>query len=196
MSKNAQQSPPGTAGPQRVRAVLRSAASALLGLLALATLPAFGETEALRAGDPAPPFTLPGTDGNTHRLSDYAGRWVVLAFFPKAYTGGCTIECKALRDASQELGAFDVAYFMASTDNLEDNRGFAAHNNANFPLLSDASKTVAEAYGVLRDNGLARRWTFYIDPKGIIQRVDRAVDPASAGATLVKNLRSLGAPES
>lgn len=196
MSKNAQQSPPGTAGPQRVRAVLRSAASALLGLLALATLPAFGETEALRAGDPAPPFTLPGTDGNTHLLSDYAGRWVVLAFFPKAYTGGCTIECKALRDASQELGTFDVAYFMASTDNLEDNRGFAAQNNANFPLLSDASKTVADAYGVLRDNGLARRWTFYIDPKGIIQRVDRAVDPASAGATLVKNLRSLGAPES
>lgn len=196
MSKNAQQSPPGTAGPQRVRAVLRSAASALLGLLALATLPAFGETEALRAGDPAPTFTLPGTDGNTHLLSDYAGRWVVLAFFPKAYTGGCTIECKALRDASQELGTFDVAYFMASTDNLEDNRGFAAQNNANFPLLSDASKTVADAYGVLRDNGLARRWTFYIDPKGIIQRVDRAVDPASAGATLVKNLRSLGAPES
>ena len=142
------------------------------------------------------PFTLPGTDGNfAHRLSDYAGRWVVLAFFPKAYTGGCTIECKALRDASQELGAFDVAYFMASTDNLEDNQGFAAQNNANFPLLSDASKTVADAYGVLRDNGLARRWTFYIDPKGIIQRVDRAVDPASAGATLVKNLRSLGAPE-
>lgn len=179
-----------------MRAFFRNTTGALLALLALSTLPALGETEALRAGDAAPPFTLPGTDGNTHRLSDYAGRWVVLAFFPKAYTGGCTIECKALRDASRELGAFDVAYFMASTDNLEDNRGFAAQNNANFPLLSDASKTVAEAYGVLRDNGLARRWTFYIDPEGIIQRVDRAVDPASAGATLVKNLRSLGAPES
>jgi len=179
-----------------MRALFRSAGGALLALLALTTLPALGETEALRTGDPAPPFTLPGTDGNTHRLSDYAGRWVVRAFFPKAYTGGCTIECKALRDASRELGAFDVAYFMASTDNLEDNRGFAAQNNANFPLLSDASKTVAEAYGVLRDNGLARRWTFYIDPEGIIQRVDRTVDPASAGATLVKNLRSLGAPES
>ena len=179
-----------------MRALLQRTAGALLALLALNALPALGETEALRAGDVAPPFTLPGTDGNTHRLSDYAGRWVVLAFFPKAYTGGCTIECKALRDASRELGAFDVAYFMASTDNLEDNRGFAAQNNANFPLLSDASKTVADAYGVLRDNGLARRWTFYINPEGIIQRVDRAVDPASAGATLVKNLRSLGAPES
>jgi len=179
-----------------MRALFRSAGGALLALLALTTLPALGETEAHRTGDPAPPFTLPGTDGNTHRLSDYAGRWVVLAFFPKAYTGGCTIECKALRDASRELGAFDVAYFMASTDNLEDNRGFAAQNNANFPLLSDASKTVAEAYGVLRDNGLARRWTFYIDPEGIIQWVDRTVDPASAGATLVKNLRNLGAPES
>ena len=179
-----------------MRALLKRAAGALLTLLALGALPTLAETEALRAGDQAPPFTLPGTDGNTHRLSDYEGRWVVLAFFPKAYTGGCTIECKALRDASRELGAFDVAYFMASTDNLEDNRGFAAQNNANFPLLSDASKTVAEAYGVLRDNGLARRWTFYIDPEGIIQRVDRTVDPASAGATLVKNLRSLGAPES
>ena len=179
-----------------MRALGRRAAGAFLALLALSGLPTLAETEALRAGDPAPPFTLPGTDGNTHRLSDYAGRWVVLAFFPKAYTGGCTIECKALRDASRELGAFDVAYFMASTDNLEDNRGFAAQNKANFPLLSDASKTVADAYGVLRDNGLARRWTFYIDPDGIIQRVDRTVDPANARVTLVKNLRSLGAPES
>lgn len=164
-------------------------------LLAFASAALQAETEALRAGDPAPPFTLPGTDGNTHRLSDYAGQWVVLAFFPKAYTGGCTIECKALRDASRELAAFKVAYFMASTDNLEDNRGFAEQNDANFPLLSDASRAVAEAYGVLRENGLARRWTFYIDGEGVIQAVDRAVDPRSAGENLVKTLRTLGAPE-
>ncbi len=164
-------------------------------LLALASLALRAETDALRAGDAAPSFTLPGTDGNTHRLSDYAGQWVVLAFFPKAYTGGCTIECKALRDASRELSAFKVAYFMASTDNLEDNRGFAEQNDANFPLLSDASGAVAAAYGVLRDNGLARRWTFYIDGDGIIQAVERAVDPRSAGENLVKTLRALGAPE-
>ena len=77
---------------------------------------------------------------------------------------------------------------MASTDNLEDNQGFAAQNNANFPLLSDASKTVADAYGVLRDLSLTP--LDLLRDQGHHPAGGRAVDPASAGATLVKNLRA------
>jgi peroxiredoxin Q/BCP len=87
-----------------------------------------------------------------------------------------------------------VAYFMASTDTAEDNRAFAEKNEASFPVLADPDKTTAAAYGVLADSGYARRWTFYIDGEGIIRRIDKAVDPRTAGADLVRNLESLGVP--
>ncbi len=144
-------------------------------------------------GDMAPDFELIGSDGQVHRLSEYRGRQgVVIAFFPKAYTGGCTIECKALRDSSREIENYNVAYFMASTDEPEDNRGFAEQNDAPFPILSDPGKEQIGAYGVLSERGLARRWTFYIDDKGIIRLIDKTVDPKRAGIDLVENLDALG----
>ena len=104
------------------------------------------------------------------------------------------MECKALRDSDQEIRNYDVAYFMASTDTLEDNTGFAEQNEATFPILADPDKTVSEAYGVLAERGYARRWTFYIDPEGIIRKIDKEVDPANAGSQLVANLEALGVP--
>lgn len=83
---------------------------------------------------------------------------------------------------------------MASTDSPEDNRAFAQENDASFPILSDPDGSVSAAYGVLRPDGLARRHTFYIDPDGRIARIDRDVDPRTAGAQLVANLRDLEAP--
>ena len=83
---------------------------------------------------------------------------------------------------------------MASTDSEADNRGFAEKNEASFPILSDPSKESARAYGVLSDMGFARRWTFYIDAEGIVQKIDRDVDPRTAGADLVANLEALGVP--
>ena len=83
---------------------------------------------------------------------------------------------------------------MASTDSLEDNTGFAEKNGATFPILADPEKGTAQAYGVLAPRGFARRWTFYIDPEGNIARIDKGVNPATAGADLVENLRVLGAP--
>src|SRR4029077_14373626 len=70
----------------------------------------------LKAGDKAPDFSLPGTDGKTHKLADYKGKTVVLAWFPAAFTGGCTAECRSIRDASDTIAKYDVAYFMASVD--------------------------------------------------------------------------------
>ena len=83
---------------------------------------------------------------------------------------------------------------MASTDTEEDNRGFAEKNEASFPILSDPSKTMPAAYGVLSDGGYARRWTFYIDAEGIVVQIDRNVDPRSAGAQLVSHLEALDVP--
>jgi peroxiredoxin Q/BCP len=83
---------------------------------------------------------------------------------------------------------------MASTDSEADNRGFAEKNEASFPILSDPSKETARAYGVLSGMGFARRWTFYIDADGIIRKIDRDVDPRTAGADLVANLEALDVP--
>jgi len=83
---------------------------------------------------------------------------------------------------------------MASTDSPADNKGFAEKNGASFPILSDVGGSVSDAYGVLTPNGMARRWTFYIDAEGVIARIDRGVNPRIAGAQLVSNLDELGAP--
>ena len=101
------------------------------------------------------------------------------------------MQCKALRDSAEEIEAFDVAYFMASVDTPEKNTAFAEQNGASFPILSDADHSVSTAYGVLSERGFAKRWTYFIDPEGVIVRVDREVDASSAGADLVKHLEAL-----
>lgn len=83
---------------------------------------------------------------------------------------------------------------MASVDSAEDNRAFAEKNAASFPILADPDKNMTRAYGALSEGGLARRWTFYIDTRGIIRKIDKSISPASAGAGLVKNLIELDAP--
>ena len=85
---------------------------------------------------------------------------------------------------------------MASTDEERVNRGFAEKNGATFPILSDPDKSVCKDYGVLYPIGLAKRWTFYIGPDGLIQRIDKKVKPRSAGSQLVQNLLDLQVPMS
>lgn len=84
---------------------------------------------------------------------------------------------------------------MASTDSIEDNTGFAKKNGATFPILADPTKETARAYGVLAALGYAKRWTYYIDPQGIVLKIDKEVNPATAGDALVANLLELGAPQ-
>jgi peroxiredoxin Q/BCP len=133
----------------------------------------------LKVGDPAPDFTLQATDGKTYKLSDFKGKQaVVLAWFPKAFTQGCTIECKSLAEHGNLIEAYDVTYFMASVDPLDGaqgNKAFAEAHNAKFPLLSDPTKETAKNYGVLADRGFANRWTFYIGKDGRIQYIDKDV---------------------
>ena len=104
------------------------------------------------------------------------------------------MQCKALRDSAVQIDEYDVAYFMVSVDSLETNTAFAEQNQANFPVLADADRSVSEAYGVLSERGFANRWTYFIDPNGKIVRVDRKVDPRTAGADLVEHLDELDVP--
>jgi peroxiredoxin Q/BCP len=154
----------------------------------------------VKVGDMAPDFTLQGTDGKTHRLSDYRGKTnVVLAWFPKAFTQGCTIECKSLAENGDRIRQYDVTYFMASVDNIDDQTAFAKATSvalqgrngqpngtvvekkeADFPMLADPTKEIARKYGVLNQAGVANRWTFYIDKTGRISAIDTAVRPATS----------------
>ena len=162
---------------------------------------------ALKVGDPAPNFKLEATDGKTYQLSDFKGKKaVVVAWFPKAFTQGCTIECKSLAENGDKIRKYDVAYFMASVDPLEDNIRFAKATSvklgenvvekkeADFPLLSDPTKAIAMAYGVLSERGTANRWTFYINKNGNIAAIDNAVKPATSAEDMLTKLAELKVP--
>jgi len=152
-------------------------------------------TVELKVGDTAPEFSLPGTDGKTHKLSAYKGKTVVVAWYPAAFTGGCTAECKQFTQSAPAIQAFDVAYFMASVDTPEKNADFAKQEQANFPLLSDPQKTAAQAYGVLNARGVANRWTYYIGADGKILYIDKKVNTATAGTDLAAKLAELNVPK-
>src|SRR5215212_4045357 len=150
-----------------------------VSVMAQAPAPAAAPGVELKVGDMAPDFSLPATDGKTYKLSSFKGKQaVVLAWFPKAFTQGCTIECKSLAEHGDLIKKYDVTYFMASVDPLDGaqgNKAFAETHKADFPLLSDPTKETATAYGVLTERGFANRWTFYIGKDGRIQAIDKDV---------------------
>jgi thioredoxin-dependent peroxiredoxin len=184
-----------------------------VGLAAMLATTAIAQNAELKVGDMAPDFTLQGSDGKTHKLSSFRGKQAVaLAWFPKAFTQGCTIECKSLAENGHLIKKYDVAYFMISTDTVEDNTKFAKATSvtlgsgdkqqivekkeADFPMLADPTKQTATAYGVLRDFGgsfgvMAQRWTFYIGKDGRIVAIDKTVRPASSAEDMVAKFGEL-----
>src|SRR5215211_9476892 len=113
-------------------------------VLGLATA-AMAQTAELKVGDPAPNFKLQASDGKTYQLSDFKGKKaVVVAWFPKAFTQGCTIECKSLAENGDKIRMYDVAYFMASTDTLEDNTKFAKETKVTLQSRGGGPATIVE----------------------------------------------------
>ncbi|TWT89217.1 family 16 glycoside hydrolase [Neorhodopirellula pilleata] len=163
---------------------------AALCLMLLACTSAKGEVE---VGDPLPEFVLQGSDGKTYSSTDLIGEQaIVIAWFPKAFTGGCTKECKSLRENSDQLKAFDVAYFAASCDTPELNADFAKSLDLDYPILSDPSKRFAKALGCLNERGVSNRWTYYVGVDGKVLHIDKAVQTASHGESVAAKLAELG----
>ncbi len=145
-----------------------------------------------KVGDKAPDFSLAGSDGKTYKLSDFKGKKaVVLAWYPRAFTGGCTAECKSFREKGADLKALNVAYFTASVDDAKKNADFAKSLDLDYPILSDPDKSVAKAYGVLGGAGFALRWTFYIDKDGVIREIDKKVNTSKAAPDVAAKLKTL-----
>lgn len=176
--------------------MLKKVLSTLVGLLTLLTLAGPPATHAAepKVGESAPAFELTGSDGKSYKLADFKGRKaVVLAWFPKAFTGGCTAECKSLRENGEAIRKFDVAYFTASCDPVETNKQFAASLSLDYPILSDPTSEVAKAYGVVTaDRKVPFRWTYYIGKDGRILAIDKEVKPGNHGNDVASRLKELG----
>lgn len=176
----------------RLRVILTSAGAVFTGLLNAARARGGLSRVELTPGDEAPDFALKASDGCTYRLSEFRGRqMVVLAWFPKAFTGGCMAECESIGANSHALRRLNVRYFGASVDGPETTRRFAASMGIDFPLLSDPRKSAARAYGVLGRSGFPSRWTFYIGVDGRILAIDKHVRTATHGSDIEKTVNEL-----
>ncbi len=130
-------------------------------------------TKQLKIGQKAPAFSLPNQDGKIMRLADFKGKKVVLYFYPKDDTPGCTKESCAFRDGLDEIHASGAVVLGISGDSVDSHKKFVKKFNLNFPLLSDETKTVLQAYGVWKEKSLygrkymgIERTTFIIDEQG------------------------------
>ena len=136
-------------------------------------------------GDKAPDFTLPDQDGNPVSLSGLRGKTVVLYFYPKADTPGCTTQACSVRDHQADYQRAGAVVLGVSPDPVKDIAAFDQKYGLGFPLLSDAEHSVAEDYGVWVEKSMygrtymgMERSTFVIDPDGVVQEVFRKVKPA------------------
>ena len=169
--------------------------SLLLGLLA----PVYADEPAPsmpQAGQAAPDFHLQDQNGKWHAPADHKGHWVVLYFYPKDFTPGCTTEVCAFRDDVAKLRQQGADVLGVSLDDVKSHADFAAKYHVPFPLLSDADSTTARAYGVLASKmgfKYARRTTFLIDPQGKIAKVYPDVDPEKNSAQVLSDLAALKA---
>lgn len=134
----------------------------------------------LSVGMKAPNFILKDYSGKSYRLSSYFGKSVVVIYFyPKAGTSGCTKQACGIRDDIKLFKEKNITVLGISIDSKKELRKFVQENNLNFPLLSDQNKTVTTKFGVLRDDGKAKRVTFIVDKKGMIANILEVTDVSS-----------------
>jgi peroxiredoxin Q/BCP len=147
-------------------------------------------------GSAAPDFTLPSQDGSSVSLKDYRGKWVVLYFYPKDQTPGCTREAHNFQVDSTKYAQRGAVVLGVSADNVDSHKRFCAKEGLNFKLLADTDHKVTQAYGSLTNLGVAKfaaRHTFIIDPNGKIAKVYNSVDPAKHSDEVLAELDQLRA---
>lgn len=132
----------------------------------------------LNLGDSAPQFSLPDQSGQIHSLQDYSGKWVVLYFYPKDDTPGCTKEACSFRDDKGKLEQMGAVVLGVSADDTQSHAAFASKYSLNFPLLSDTAKTMIQAYGAWGKKSMygkeyegVFRYTYLINPQGQVAKV-------------------------
>ncbi|MEH2462869.1 peroxiredoxin [Nostoc sp.] len=141
----------------------------------------------LAVGTDAPAFTAKDTNGNTVSLADFAGKTVVLYFYPKDDTPGCTKQACSFRDAQSQYQGKDVAILGVSADDEVSHQAFTQKYNLNFPLLADSDKSLIKAFDV-DGGGYAKRVTYVIDPSGKITHVDANVNTTNHASDILAAL--------
>jgi peroxiredoxin Q/BCP len=147
---------------------------------------------------PAPDFTLPDQDNMTHSLSDYRGRWVLLYFYPKDDTPGCTKQAIGIKYSFPDFTKLDIQVLGVSVDSVASHKKFATKYNLPFPLLADAEKIVVNLYGVWgakkndgdEHDGIFRT-SFLIDPDGKIAKIYEKVQPEQHAEEVLRDLKTL-----
>lgn len=146
---------------------------------------------------PAPDFTLPDQEGKKHSLTDYVGKWVLLYFYPKDDTPGCTIEACTIRDQFKDFNTIGAVVLGISTDSVASHKKFATKYELPFTLLADEYKEVVGRYGVFGEKKFLgktymgiRRTSFLIDPKGNIAKVYEKVKPEMHAGEVIADLKS------
>jgi peroxiredoxin Q/BCP len=145
-------------------------------------------------GKPAPDFSLTTGDGSQVSLKDYRGKWVVLYFYPKDFTGGCTMEAKNFERDRPKYDPLNAVILGVSVDTAQSHKDFCAKEGLNFKLLADPDAKVSTEYGSVMDykgQKLAARNTFIINPKGEVAKVFVKVDPTTHSEDVMKALAGL-----
>lgn len=167
----------------------------LLFLLVLSVGSSANATEPLTVGAPAPEFELADQTGQLHSLEDYRDQWVVLYFYPKDETPGCTTEACNFRDEIFEFRNNNAQILGVSFDDVESHQKFAERYDLPFPLLADTDGKAAEAYGVktrMLGMTIAKRQTFLIDPAGNLAKHYDNVKPSTHTVEVLADLKLLG----
>lgn len=148
------------------------------------------------AGSKAPTFSLPNQEGAQVSLDQFKGKWVVLYFYPKDFTSGCTIEAHNFQRDIDKYTQANAVIVGVSVDNVDSHKGFCAKEGLNFKLLADSNHEVVQKYGSIMEyngNVLAARNTFLIDPSGTIRKVYLKVNPQSHSEEVLADLGQLEA---
>jgi peroxiredoxin Q/BCP len=178
------------------RFITTSFAALVVGAVTLSFTSLGIASEQPLVGSPAPEFELSDQDGQLHSLEDYRNQWVVLYFYPKDETPGCTTEACEFRDNIFAFRDMNAQILGVSLDDIESHKAFAENHGLPFPLLADPDGDAATAYGVkTRMFGMtvAKRQTFIIGPDGAIAKHYEKVKPAEHTAEVLADLKELGA---